>query len=196
MEVDEAKAALRSVLRARRRALEPDTVRAFADALARAALARPEVAKAQTVALYVSYGPEPGTSTLRKELRHRGVRVLLPVLLPDNDLDWAEDPGDADLYYPLRGPATPRGPRLGVDAIGAADVVIVPGLAVDRDGVRLGQGGGSYDRVLARVPAGTPVLVLVYDSEVLGRGAVPADVHDRRVTGWVIPADAPAPQLR
>jgi 5-formyltetrahydrofolate cyclo-ligase len=195
MEVDEAKAALRSVLRARRRAMDPDAVRAAAEAITRAVLARPDVSTARTVALYVSYGPEPGTTALRKELRYRGVRVLLPVLLPDDDLDWAEDPGDADLYYPLRGPATPRGPRFGVDAITSADVVIDPGLAVDRDGVRLGQGGGSYDRALARVSPTTPVLVLLYDGEVLEPGGVPADVHDRRVSGWVAPADAPAVQV-
>jgi len=61
--------------------------------------------------------------------------------------------------------------------------VLVPGLAVDRSGMRLGRGGGSYDRALARVPVGTPVLVLLYDGEVLDR--VPADDHDRRVTAAV-----------
>ncbi len=191
MEVDEAKASLRSVLRSRRRAMSPDAVREAAAGLTRAVLARPDVARASTVALYVSYGSEPGTSALRVALRGAGVRVLLPVLLDDDDLDWAVDTGDADLSHPLRGPATPRGPRLGVRAIAEADVVIVPGLAVDRDGVRLGQGGGSYDRALVRVPTGTPVLVLVHDGEVLERGAVPADLHDRRVTGWIAPADAP-----
>ena len=191
-QLDEAKMSLRVVLRSRRRAMDPATVREATAAMTRAVLARPELVGARSVALYVSYGTEPGTQPLREELRARGIRVLLPVLLDDNDLDWAEDTGDADLVHPLRGPATPRGERLGTEAIQSVDLVIVPGLAVDRDGVRLGQGGGSYDRALARVAPAVPVLVLVHDGEVLEPGGVPADLHDRRVTGWVAPADAPA----
>ncbi len=194
MEVDEAKASLRTVLRGRRRVMDPADVRSAAAAITRAVLARDELATARTVALYVSFGKEPGTSAIRVALRAAGVRVILPVLLDDDDLDWAADTGDADLSHPLRGPAAPRGPRLGVDAIAEADFVIVPGLAVDRDGVRLGQGGGSYDRALTRVRPGVPVLVLVYDGEVLETGGVPADLHDQRVTGWIAPADAPAEQ--
>ena len=192
MEIDEAKMALRVVLRSRRRAMEPDAVRAAAEALTRAVLARPEMAEARTVTLYVSYGAEPGTAALREELRARGVRVLLPVTLEDYDLDWALDTGDADLQHPLRGPAVPRGPRLGRDAIREADIVFVPGLAVDPEGVRLGQGGGCYDRALTRVAPGVPIIVLLHDGEVLNHGGVPSDLHDQRVTGWIAPADAPA----
>ncbi len=192
MELDEAKMALRVVLRARRRAMDPALVEESARGLTQAVLNRPELAGARSVTLYVSYGSEPGTAALREELRARGIRVLLPVTLEDFDLDWAEDTGDADLHHPLRGPAIPRGPRLGSAAISTVDLVIVPGLAVDRDGVRLGQGGGCYDRALTRVAPGIPVLVLVHDTEVLARGSVPADLHDRPVTGWVAPADAPA----
>ncbi len=195
MALDENKAALRSLLRRRRRAMDPASVQAAAEALTRAVLDRPDVTAARTVTLYVSYGAEPGTSSLRAQLLERGVRILLPVRLEDNDLDWAWDTGDADLSYPLLGPPAPRGPRLGVDAITAADVVLVPGLAVDGDGVRLGQGAGCYDRALARVSASTPILVLVYDHEVLSRGGVPAEPHDRRATGWITPADAPIIRL-
>ena len=56
-----------------------------------------------------------------------------------------------------------------------------PGLAVSPTGLRLGQGGGCYDRALGRVPVGTPVWVLLYDDEV-GLD-VPAEPHDRSVTG-------------
>ena len=71
------------------------------------------------------------------------------------------------------------GPRLGVDAVATADVVLVPGLAVSADGHRLGRGGGSYDRALARVPVGTFTCVLLYDGEV-GLD-VPVEPHDRTV---------------
>jgi 5-formyltetrahydrofolate cyclo-ligase len=62
---------------------------------------------------------------------------------------------------------------------------VVPALAVDRRGSRLGRGGGSYDRALARVPAGRPVLALLYDGEC--PEVVPTEPHDRRVTVAVTP---------
>jgi 5-formyltetrahydrofolate cyclo-ligase len=64
--------------------------------------------------------------------------------------------------------------------------VLTPGLAVDRTGTRLGQGGGCYDRALGRVPVGTFTCTLLYDGEVLDQ--VPAAPHDRRVTAAVTPA--------
>jgi 5-formyltetrahydrofolate cyclo-ligase len=75
---------------------------------------------------------------------------------------------------------------LGVEAIATADVVLVPGLAVSPDGVRLGRGGGSYDRALARVPAGTFTCALLHDGEV---GCdVPVAPHDRAVAAAVTPS--------
>jgi len=70
-----------------------------------------------------------------------------------------------------------------VDAIGTADVVLCPGVAVDHGGMRLGRGGGSYDRALSRVPVGTFVCTLLYDGELVDR--VPFDGYDRRVTAVV-----------
>jgi 5-formyltetrahydrofolate cyclo-ligase len=100
-------------------------------------------------------------------------------VLPDLDLDWAVYDGPAALAPAARGLYEPTGPRLGRDAIRTADVVLVPGLGVSPAGERLGQGGGCYDRVLPRVPAGTPVAVVLFDDEV--GVAVPAEPHDVRV---------------
>ena len=61
----------------------------------------------------------------------------------------------------------------------SADLVLVPALAVDQSGLRLGRGGGSYDRALARVGAQVPTVALLYDSELLDR--VPGGPHDQRV---------------
>ncbi len=147
----------------------------------------PEVSRAATVACYASVASEPGTGPLLDALVAAGKRVILPVLLPDNDLDWAVHPGYADgLVRATRGLLEPPGERLGVDAVGTADVVLVPGLAMSPAGDRLGRGGGSYDRALARVPVGTPVWVLLYAAEV--GLPVPVEPHDRRVTGAVSPA--------
>jgi 5-formyltetrahydrofolate cyclo-ligase len=147
-------------------------------------LAAPEVRRAASIAVYVSIGTEPGTTDLIDALVAAGKRVILPVLQPDNDLDWAVF--RENLAPARRGLLEPVGERLGPDAIATCDVVLVPGLAVDPTGMRLGRGGGSYDRALGRVPVGTPVIVLLYDGEVVER--VPADGHDRAVTGVVTPS--------
>ncbi|MET8487772.1 5-formyltetrahydrofolate cyclo-ligase [Streptomyces tendae] len=192
--VDEPdKRTLRRDFLAARNRLTPDDVREAAEALAGRALGLPEVAGAHAVAAYVSVGAEPGTLALLDALRARSVRVLLPALLPDNDLDWGEYTGEGSLARVRHGGRMelfePAGERLGPDAVTRADVVLLPGVAVDGRGLRLGRGGGSYDRVLARLAAAgarPALLVLLYDREVVAR--VPAEPHDRPVDAVVTPS--------
>ncbi len=127
------------------------------------------------VAAYEAQPTEPPTDVLRQRLLEEGYEVVLPLTLPDRDLDWrsADDPG--------------AGP-LGLGAIAGASVVVVPALAVDRGGSRLGQGGGSYDRALARCRPDTLVVALVHDDEVLDTGAVPVGPHDMGVDAVVTPS--------
>jgi 5-formyltetrahydrofolate cyclo-ligase len=168
--------------RARRAPDLVDDARAITDRL----LGTPEIMRAAVVACYVSVGSEPGTGRLLRMLDDLGKRVLLPVLNPDYALDWSVYSGDHALASAARGLVEPIGPRLGADAVVGADVVLAPALAVDHRGNRLGRGGGSYDRTLSRVAAGTWVCALVYDDEVLD--SVPADRHDRTVDAIVTPA--------
>lgn len=179
-----AKGALRDQLLAARRGLSPADLGAHARALADVLLAAPEVRRAATVAAYVAVGREPGTGPLLERLAEAGRHVLLPVLLPDGDLDWARHTGT--LVAGPRGLLEPDGERLGTDAVARADVVLVPGLAVGADGTRLGRGGGSYDRALGRVPVGTLTCCLLHPGELLD--AVPTERHDRRVTAAATPA--------
>jgi 5-formyltetrahydrofolate cyclo-ligase len=184
--VDGAKIALRDQLLTARRRRSLLEVGEAARAIAEHVLGLPEVRRAATVAAYVSIGQEPGTGPLIDRLHEDGRHVLLPVVLPDLDLDWARYAGPDALVPARMGLLEPAGPTLGVDAIAGADVVLVPGLAVDRTGLRLGRGGGCYDRALARVPGGTPVCALLFDDEVIDR--VPAAPHDRRVNAVATPA--------
>ena len=145
----------------------------------------PELAAASVVCCYHSFSTEPPTGPLLAWLAGRGVRVLLPVLRADLDLEWAEYRDAEPMRPTAAGPLEPSGPLLGVSAIEAADAVVAPGLAVDRAGVRLGRGGGSYDRALARAGPDAFVVVLLYDGEL--RDAVPHESHDRRVSAVVTP---------
>jgi 5-formyltetrahydrofolate cyclo-ligase len=145
-----------------------------------------------TVAAYVPVGAEPGGADLPSVLAATGVRVLLPVLLGDNDLDWAVFTGA--LAGGRRGLSEPDGPRLGVDGIRSAELILVPALAVDPAGRRMGRGGGSYDRALARLTPPSPlpqapgrslVVALLHDGELVD--GVPAEPHDRPVHGVITP---------
>jgi 5-formyltetrahydrofolate cyclo-ligase len=178
------KVALRDRLLTTRRRRGLWDVRGDSDRIAALLLDSRPVRLAATVAAYVSIGHEPATGPLLEGLRSHGKRVILPVLLPDGDLDWAAH--DGDLRPAGRGLLEPTGPALGVDAVATADVVLTPGLAVSADGTRLGRGGGSYDRALGRVPLGTFTCTLLYDDEYPTE--VPAAPHDRRVVAVAQPS--------
>jgi 5-formyltetrahydrofolate cyclo-ligase len=173
------KAALRRRLLADRARLGPDQRAAAGRALRDAILDLPQAQMAGTIAAYYSLASEPDTHGLVYALWKRGGYVLLPVLRPDADLDWASYEGPDSLRPGPRGLAEPGEPSRGPDAVARADLVVVPALAVDRGGVRLGRGGGSYDRALARVGPGIPTIALLYDGELLDE--VPAAEHDQRV---------------
>lgn len=183
----EAKAAIR------RRLLTARADLADLDATARSLQAhlldQPFAAPGHVVAAYVPVGREPGSVDLLDALVARGVRVLLPVVV-GRELDWAVYDGDLRTGpWRLR---EPTGTPLGVAALGTVDVVLVPALAVDRDGARLGKGAGFYDRALTFVRVGTPLLAVLHDGEVLDE-PLPVEDHDVPMTGAVTPTGGVVP---
>ena len=178
--IEVTKLALRDQVLAARRHLPLSVIGERARALADHLMETPELRQAATVAAYVSVSSEPGTGPLLDRLHAAGKRVILPLLRADNDLDWGTYDGPDGLRTARRGLLEPAGPPLGPEALTSADVVLVPGIAVGSDGLRLGRGGGSYDRALARVTDGTFVCVLLNSEEILD--SVPRDDHDLPVT--------------
>ena len=173
------KAAAREPLLAARRQLTPAERAGAGRDIRDAVLSLPETQMAGTVAAYYSVGSEPETHGLLFALWKRGTYVLLPILLPDGDLDWASYEGPDSLRPGPRYLTEPAEPPRGAGAVSSADLVLVPALAVDHSGVRLGRGGGSYDRALARVGTPVPTVALLYDSEFVPH--VPSGAHDQRV---------------
>ena len=176
---DRGKAALRRRVLSARSGLSERQRAAAERALRDAVLGLPQAQMAGTVAVYYSIGSEPGTHGLVYALWKRGSYVLLPVLRPDMDLDWASYEGPESLRPGPRGLTEPAESPRGAGSVSRADLVIVPALAVDRRGMRLGRGGGSYDRALARGGPQVPPIALLYNGEL--RDEVPAAPHDQRV---------------
>jgi 5-formyltetrahydrofolate cyclo-ligase len=168
-----AKAELRAEASAQRRARSAAELAEARAAIARHVLEAVDVA---CVAAFVPLRTEPGSVELLAGLEARGVRVLVPHMRPDRDLDWSEwtTAGSEPLLL------------LGEHEVGAAGLVLVPALAVAHDGTRLGRGGGSYDRALRRVAAGVPTVALLFDGEVLP--ALPRDPWDLPVSAAVTPS--------
>ncbi|MHA3704926.1 5-formyltetrahydrofolate cyclo-ligase [Jatrophihabitans sp. YIM 134969] len=167
-----AKSALRTELLAARRALSTPDLEAARRAVAAAVLASLTPSD-RVVAAYEPLRTEPGSVALLSALVADGRQVLVPVTLADRDLSWTGWDPDG------------RGDDLGRDAIARADVVVVPALAIGRrDGVRLGRGGGSYDRALGRARGRT--VALLHEGELLEQ--VPGDDHDRPVRAVVTPS--------
>ena len=180
------KAALRRGYAAARAAVpEPDRI-AAGRRIRDHVLELPQVAAAGTVAAYYSAGTEPDTRKLVFALWKRGSYVVLPVLLPDGDLDWASYEGPDSLAPGPRGLLQPVDPVRGPGTVARADIVLVPALAVDGRGIRLGRGGGSYDRALARVRGTVPTIALLYDGELVDE--LPSEPHDQRVRAVARPS--------
>ena len=175
---DPVKSARRSALRARRRevasARDPRADDAALARQVRRLVADLGLGPGSVVTSYAAVPGEPPTGAANAWLEAHGIRVLLPLTLADLDLDWhdAADPGAAPL---------------GKDAVARADLVLAPGLAVDRSGTRLGQGGGCYDKALPRRRAGTPVVVVLHPEEVPGHEdePLPREPHDQPVDAVV-----------
>jgi 5-formyltetrahydrofolate cyclo-ligase len=177
----------RTAIIAARRALPPRQRAARAAALATAAV-RLADATGGPVCAYLPVGSEPGSPELVAALHAAGHQVLLPVVPPTTGpLDWAAYTGPESLAAAPLGLREPTGTRLGPQAVADARLVLVPGLAADRTGVRLGRGAGHYDRTLPLAAPDVPLVIVLNDEELVER--LPAEPHDRRVTAALL-ADA------
>ncbi|MEV6098258.1 5-formyltetrahydrofolate cyclo-ligase [Nocardia sp. NPDC051981] len=173
------KRAWREEILARRSALPAADREREAAALAAAAGA---LADAEWVCAYVPVGGEPGSLAMLDALRAAGARVLLPVTGEPGPLEWAEYTGPAGLRRGRFGLREPEGVPV-ANGIAKAAAILVPALAVDRRGVRLGRGAGYYDRSLSACRADARLIAVVRDDELVER--LPEEPHDHRM-GWAL----------
>jgi 5-formyltetrahydrofolate cyclo-ligase len=185
--VEVTKSGLRSAILAARRAMTGDERRAESEALRAnvAALVRP----GDTVCAYVPVGSEPGSPAMLEALVAAGARVLLPVARKDDSgtplpLSWGKY-RERQLVEASFGLREPRPPWSSPEAVGSASIILVPALAVDREGVRLGRGAGFYDRSLPLAGAGAMLIAVVRDDELVDH--LPGEAHDVPMTHALTP---------
>ena len=140
-----------------------------------------EFQSAKTIASYISYGDEPATKELNEELLRNNKKLVLPRMLKDKNLEWVVWNGDQSKLAKVGKILEPVGEAIESDEI---DIVIVPTLHATREGHRLGQGGGSYDRALANISAWR--IGLIYSGE-LTVEPVPVEAHDIKLSAVATP---------
>lgn len=166
------KAALRdSALRARR-VLSSDERDLAAHAAAERLLALPPLRRPGTVLVYAAMRDEIDPAPAFDALTGRGARLLFPRVV-EGGLEAVAATDLRTLTSGYRGIREPSGPAVDPEQI---DIVIVPGVAFDPNGGRLGHGGGHYDRLLAVVPASALRVGLAFACQMVPR--VPREDHD------------------
>jgi 5-formyltetrahydrofolate cyclo-ligase len=180
-----AKATIRASARAARAAIPAADRDPAAQAVGGAIAALPELAAAHLVLGYCARGDELDVLPSLERLRARGVRIAYPRVTGSGTLDLHEVADECDLEpgsFSLREPH-PLAPRVTPQEV---DAVLVPGVAFDLRGHRMGYGGGFYDRLLPQLRSGCPRIGIAFDEQLIEE--VPADVHDVAVDVVVTPS--------
>jgi 5-formyltetrahydrofolate cyclo-ligase len=141
----------------------------------------PEFKSANFVASYHSYGDEPATGGLNSEILESGKTLLLPKVRKDMDLDWIKWNGNPKELIKKGNFFEPSGEAIDSTSI---NFVIIPCLHVNRDGFRLGQGGGSYDRALSKMRAFR--IGLIYSGEITNEDLY-LEPHDQKLDAVATP---------
>lgn len=177
----DAKQSMRDAHLAYRRHLRatPAIKRELDQAISGHAAAYLESLGAVNAAAYHPLASEPGGSDFVPALAAACRRLFLPVSLAGGVLHWAAH-SDAAAQGAL-GITEPSGPRFNSHVLRSCDAIIVPALAVDATGMRLGKGAGYYDRALAGLPV--PTIAVVYARERVD--TVPHGSHDIPVTAVI-----------
>ncbi|MEU3014865.1 5-formyltetrahydrofolate cyclo-ligase [Nocardia asteroides] len=153
------------------------------EAAALAAAIGPLAGADDVVCAYVPIRGEPGDLRMLDALRVRDATVLLPVTGEPGPLSWARYEGADSLRKARFGLREPTTPTLPPETVATATTILVPALAVDRRGVRLGRGAGYYDRTLGAAGSGARLIAVVRDDELVDH--LPEEPHDRRM-GWAL----------
>lgn len=180
MTIEQQKAALRQSLKEQRAALDPAQAARWDSAIARNLLQSEAFARADVVFLYLAVRGEVETQPILGAALAAGKRVAAPVCGPGGWMEFRCFAGTHQFAPGRFGIPEPLG-SCPVARATADSLCLVPGLAFDRRGFRLGYGGGYYDRFLPTFPG--RAVGLVRSAFLLEH--LPADAFDQRVSAFV-----------
>lgn len=190
-----SKEELRKTRRMHRRTLSPEHLAAAGESIARHGITWAQSvspAAPAAFAVYVGVAFEPPTLPLIAALHAAGHSVLLPVCEPNRQLSWVYWSPSTEFVRSSYAPIDePEGERFDSSVIAGIAGIFMPATAVDRDGNRIGQGGGYYDRLLQNLEASgqrPPTIAVVYDDDLLPSGSIPAEAFDRPVREVLTPS--------
>jgi 5-formyltetrahydrofolate cyclo-ligase len=178
-----AKRAVRAAVRARRRSMSDEDRASARSELTRRLVELVERAGARSVTCFASLPDEPDTGGFLEWASAHDVAVLLPVTRPNGAMNWVLS-GEGFVAGPL-GIPEPVGPPVHPTALAGVDLMLIPACAVDRSGVRLGWGGGYFDRFLGGLVPRPPVYAVVFEEDLVPE--LPREAHDVPVVGVVTP---------
>lgn len=192
MDIREAKKAMRARLNQARKSMSESDLHREDSAVVSytASMLRSRSGTPTSIAAYVPRRGEPGGSILLNALHTQSPHILLPISGEDGVLEWSAYRGEVEVRPGRLSISEPTGERLPTSALTGCDVIFVPALACTPDGIRLGKGGGYYDRALAEldeITDGDPpsTAVLLYNGEI--RDDLPVEKHDRPVDIIITP---------
>ena len=176
----------RATARARRRALSKTERTRHSASICQNLTNSEAWQEATTVAIYASFRSEVETGELLKLAVVQGKRLVLPKVIAQGEpLGFFDVRPSSGGVWPLdTGTFGVDEPNESCDQVPLAqiDLLILPALAIDKSGARLGWGGGFYDRTIERCPTAR-VLAAVFDCQIVE--SVPVGEHDQSVDGWV-----------
>lgn len=175
----ESKIALRTVASSRRSALSQTDVLSRSLLIQARVCEFPEYLSSQSIALYASIQNEVRTDKIRDHALRRGKRVFYPVLRPGGTTQLIRLESAGKLRLGPFGILEPSGEEQLPDVWQDALFIVVPGLAFDLNGNRLGRGKGWYDRLLKRLGENAVAAALAYDCQIVDQ--VPVEPWDERV---------------
>jgi 5-formyltetrahydrofolate cyclo-ligase len=143
--------------------------------------------RAKRIAVHLSLPDELPTRLIVSLARAEGKPVLVPRMLPENQLEFVPLPEEDLLERNALGVQEPV-TRVAAEPLMEGDLLLVPGLAFDAQGGRLGRGAGYYDRALeASVASGVVAIGWAYSFQLVAQ--VPMEVHDQRVSAVITDAE-------
>lgn len=175
--ISERKKGLRQKMLAMRRALSANETESRSSSLKENILSLPEYKNAKKIMAFLAMKGESNLDGFIRQALLDGKEVYIPVCLPESQMEAGRL---IDMEHFEKGPLGLRNLPAGYEVTSpeSLDLVLIPGLAVSQEGIRLGMGAGYYDRYLARVPFEKRVAAL-WDFQVIPD--IPSEPFDQKI---------------